>query len=431
MSDKEENRSQDEVEDILDETMDSSEQEMAEETTQAEKQKGGSSLGTVLALLALLGVVALAVAGYFLLGETQSTIRGVQQGLKSAGSDSSKNASAVQALGRQYSAQNQRLDLQDKRFEESGQLLQKEREVYQQGREEMLAAMNALQKRLGRSTSRWMAAEAEYLIRVANHRLQLEGDVETALSALTAADERLRDSGDPLWVPVRNMLAEEIAVLKAVKPVDYNGLSAKLFGLSKQVKKLKVRDSLLTHPQKTEQEKGREKLSLENVLEDGWQGFRTLMTIRRHDQPVAAMLPPEQRFFLGQNLRLQLESARLALLRRDQALFDDALKSAAAWLKEFFDPEEQATRSMLETLGQLSSTKVEPEMPDISASLSLLRDKGDKTKQDQKGKAVEQSSKKEATKKGADSVGDAGEGAVNNDAQPTAEAGEAKAEEVR
>ena len=46
-----------------------------------------------------------------------------------------------------------------------------------------------------------------------------------------AADERLRDTADPLWTPVREVLAEDIARLKGLAPPDYVGLSARLAGL--------------------------------------------------------------------------------------------------------------------------------------------------------------------------------------------------------
>ncbi len=74
------------------------------------------------------------------------------------------------------------------------------------------------------------------------------------------------------------------------------------------------------------------------VLEDLWQGFKSMMVIRHHDKPIAAMLPPEHRYFLIQNLRLKLEGAKAALLGRNEAFFRDSLLSAAAWVEEYFAP---------------------------------------------------------------------------------------------
>ena len=96
------------------------------------------------------------------------------------------------------------------------------------------------------------------------------------------------------------------------------------------------------------------------------------MVIRRHDQPVSAMLPPSQQYFLYQNLQLQLESARLALLRQENILFNSSLETAIEWLDSFFDANDAATQNMLQTLQGIQTTNLNPAYPDISGSLSLL-----------------------------------------------------------
>ncbi|MBF0257131.1 MAG: uroporphyrinogen-III C-methyltransferase, partial [Gammaproteobacteria bacterium] len=177
----------------------------------------------------------------------------------------------------------------------------------------------------------------------------------------------------PLWTPVREVLAEDIAKLSGLTPPDYVGLSARLAGLAKQVAQLQVKAALLNRPAQSSEEGGQKPMDWNQIIADGWQGFRSLVVVRRHDQPLAAMLPPEQRFFLSQNLRLQLESARLALLRRDQALYDGALQSASDWLQEFFETEDGATQAMSQELQQLRQIRVRMEMPDVSGALVVLK----------------------------------------------------------
>jgi len=223
-----------------------------------------------------------------------------------------------------------------------------------------------------------MASEAAYLMRIANHRLQLEQDVETAIRALEAADQRLRDTGDPGWIAVRKQLADEITALKAVPRLDRVGLSARLSGLSKQVADLKVLGTQPMPPERSAEtsdaEKSREH-SLETLLKDSWEGFKSVMVIRHRGKPVSAMLPPEQQFFVYQNLRLKLEAARLAILRGDQALFDSSLASAREWLNEFFDGEKSSTRALLKQLDELKGIDLSPELPDISGSLVALSER--------------------------------------------------------
>lgn len=334
----------------------------------------------VFAVLALAGLATLAGLGYQEISghkarleqETQNT-----QGLKTLLFETEKQLrqleEAQKNLEQQLGAQLQGNDRLLKELQQERQSSQQEQQRYRQGREEMLEALSALHKRIGRSTSRWMAAEAEYLIRVANHRLQLEGDIATAKSALKAADERLRDSADPIWGPVREVLAQDIARLEGLGQVDYQGLSARLGGLAAQVAKLEIKGELINNPVTQEPEQKKRKLKLKKVLKDGWEGFSSLVVLRRHDKPLNAMLPPEHAFFLHQNLRLQLESARLALLRRDQKLFDESLTQAGQWLADFFAPEHPQTQAMQAELKTLIQTQVRIATPDISDALVVLK----------------------------------------------------------
>ena len=54
-----------------------------------------------------------------------------------------------------------------------------------------------------------------------------------------------------------------------------------------------------------------------------WTELKRLVQIRRVDGNEAVLLPPDQAYFLRENLRLRLLSARLALLSQDQAAFQD------------------------------------------------------------------------------------------------------------
>jgi len=82
--------------------------------------------------------------------------------------------------------------------------------------ENLEAAQAALAESLGESinaqppTSRdWKLAEAEYLLRIANHRLLMERDALTAGQLLTTADKILADLGDFSVFDVRSRLADE------------------------------------------------------------------------------------------------------------------------------------------------------------------------------------------------------------------------------
>lgn len=341
----------------------------------AVRGQGPSRLSLILALIALLLVLGGLGVGYQYTKRLQTSLQQMDQSLGQAAQQQQQLQSRLGEIESAFQTQKTEIEKQRQALTEQDDKLTRERQRLEQQAEEMQQTLESVYSRVGRSSNAWMAAEAAYLMRVANRRLQLERDLPTAISALQGADARLRDTGDPGWTRVREILAQEIAELEAVKPLDLTGLSARLSGLAGQVGDLKMVGLQYTpsQPEEVQAEQDGEGRSLDTLLKDGWEGFKSVMVIRHRDKPVSAMLAPEQQFFVYKNLQLQLQAARLALLKRDPALYASSLKQAAEWTGEFFDPEAAATQAMQKALTDLQSVELRPELPDISRSLAALQ----------------------------------------------------------
>ncbi len=353
--------------------------EIAASPGQGRRGGRGALFFSLLALLLVAGGLAV---GYQQWQRIEGELTRVGQSVDQSTRQRGEIKSGLESVRQAFDSQAQQLDRERKRFAERNVQLEKERLQLQRARErvqrqnlEMRDALEAMSRRVGNDSDRWIAAEADYLMQVASTRLQLAGDVPAAILALQAADARLRDSGDPGWIGVRELLTTEISRLKGVQVPDLAGLSARLTSLAQQVDSLEM-PGAMTQPEvpPTQSESvDAGTRNLDTLLHDAWRGFKSVMVIRRRGTPMAATLPPEQHFFVRQNLRLQLQSARFALLLRDQALYRLHLQTASRWLQEFFDPEQAGTGSTLEALDKLQQVQLEPEMPDITGSLIALR----------------------------------------------------------
>ena len=91
------------------------------------------------------------------------------------------------------------------------------------------------------------------------------------------------------------------------------------------------------------------------------------------DKPELPLLAPTQIFFLRENLKLRLLSARLALLTRDEASYKHDLQLAQEWLVRYFDSKSPAGAQAVATLHKLRLSSINIELPDISASLEAAR----------------------------------------------------------
>jgi uroporphyrin-3 C-methyltransferase len=341
----------------------------------------------VLAVIAMLGVAGIGWLGHRMGDRLDARLISIERHLAEtaqAGDDLGAQLAALEiriasqggTLDEQQAVlAQQRLTVEQARsaFETQERRLAEENLRLQEREAELRAAVADVHRRVGRSGTQWMIAETEYLLRIASHRLTLARDPLTAQAALQLADQRLRDTQDPGWAGVREQIARDIARLDAFEAPDVAGLSARLAALIEQVPQLSIARATIG-PQRTLPERASrdpEDRSWDTLLDDLWSGFKDSVRIRERDQPVAAMLAPEQQFFLYENLKLHLESARLGLARGEQRLFDGNLTTAQQWLADYFQ-DDPVAGSIGATLADMRGIDISPPMPDISQSLRAL-----------------------------------------------------------
>jgi uroporphyrin-III C-methyltransferase len=223
----------------------------------------------------------------------------------------------------------------------------------------------------------WAMSEVEFLLQTASQRVLLAGDSEGAKTALILADEKLKVLADPRLYRLRALLADEQLALSSVTKVDIDGLALRLQSVLDKVETLQVlmAPDVAARAAKEEVATTEAAVDWKGALMAAWHEVRSLVVIRHQKGGAAAVLVPEKRYFLYQNLHLKLETARLALLEGREAVYHDSLTSAEKWLTQYFVGEERD--AVLATLTALNSEKITVAMPDISASLAWLKEKGD------------------------------------------------------
>lgn len=248
------------------------------------------------------------------------------------------------------------------------------------GQEEHGERIDNLYRRQKSDNIDWAVAEIEHLMIIAEHSLTLRRDRTTALAALEAADDRLRDLGEPGLTAVRRQLTSDINALRSVDEVDIDGLSLYLADVAGRVEELPLPESLVREEAAPEEKQptgqsggGEEAPAWRRLLSGVWEEIKGLVVITRTDASGRALLMPEERYFLYQNLRLQLESARMAVFRRDTENFQASLDLAVTWLEEYFRTDSSAVANVIQSLKEMRRVELERELPAISSSLESLR----------------------------------------------------------
>jgi uroporphyrin-3 C-methyltransferase len=209
-------------------------------------------------------------------------------------------------------------------------------------------------------------AEIDFLLRTANERLQLFTDPVAADMALQAADVQIEALNDPMYLSVRQRIATARQALAQVSVVDRVPLMARITDMQSRLPALPFRGEV-------------ERQAVAELPEDAgwWQSFKhtlsSLVTVRRRVPEDQSMLSLDDKDYLRQGLWLQLESARLALMRNDSDAYAASLNRVEDTLEKFFkNGASQVQAMLLETAG-LKQVNIAPAMPDISAPWTQLR----------------------------------------------------------
>lgn len=229
-------------------------------------------------------------------------------------------------------------------------------------------ALETLYKDLAQGRDQWALAEIEQVLLTAAQQLQLAGNVKAAIIALEGADTRLQRLNKPQFTALRRAIATDLATLRAVPSLDEVGASARIEALVAHIADWPLASAQASEaaPAPRAQKQG------VSLRQEVWAELTHIVQIRRVDRNEAVLLPPDQAYFLRENLRLRLLSARLALLSQDQAAFGTDLRAAADMLTRYFNTRDDGVAAAMKEITRLSHLQIATKLPGIDASLAAL-----------------------------------------------------------
>jgi len=241
-----------------------------------------------------------------------------------------------------------------------------------QSQNELLSSVTKINKDLSTGVNDFIISEVSQLLKLANNSAVFSSDSRSAIKALQLADIQLKEMADPRYSLVRRKINEEIALLKSVNQVDIESVTVKLKGLADRIPSLKLENDVPVLGDvvvETEQKAQGVKAQLKEM----WADIVNYNSVQRIDQAPKPLLLPEQRYFLNQNIQLQLAKAELGLVQNRASVYLSSLELASDWLNEYFDLRNDAVVDVLGQIKQLQATPLSTELPTISGSYSELQ----------------------------------------------------------
>ncbi|WP_186107484.1 fused uroporphyrinogen-III synthase HemD/membrane protein HemX [Burkholderia gladioli] len=251
------------------------------------------------------------------------------------------------------------------------------------------AQQQALQQQyqdLSRNRDAWLLDQVEQTLSGASQQLQLTGNVPLALVALQNADQQLATSQGAQAIAVRKAIAQDIDKLKGAPSVDLTGLAIKLDDAIGRIDALPLSGEApigqarprAAHPGDIASEAAatgqpRWKVWWHEVSTGIGAQLTSLVQVRRIDNADAMLTSPEQGYFVRENVKLRLLTARLSLLARNESAMKSDLHAAQAALAHYFDASSKDTRTVEDLLKQVDAASLSVAVPNLSTSLNAIQ----------------------------------------------------------
>lgn len=238
--------------------------------------------------------------------------------------------------------------------------------------------LEELMQSLSRSRDENLVVDIESSIRLAQQQAQLTGSVEPLLAALKTAEQRVTRAAQPRLTPLQRAIARDVARIKATTVSDTPALLVKMDELVRLADELPLANAVAAasatgkvaalKPRREDSVASWWQRSLQLVVDE----LRSLVRVSRVEQPEAALLSPDQSFFLRENFKLKLLNARLGLLSRQLESARADLGSAAATLNKYFDASSRKTQAAASLLQQMQGQMKTLELPRVDETLAAL-----------------------------------------------------------
>ena len=235
--------------------------------------------------------------------------------------------------------------------------------------------LEELMQSLSRSRDENLVVDIESAIRLSQQQAQLTGSVEPLLAALKSAEQRVARAAQPRLTPLQRALARDIERIKSAALSDTPGLLVKLDELVHLADELVLANAMApTNGTASIKRPSTEAAPLwwQRGLQVVRDEARRLLRVSRIEQPEAALLSPEQSFFLRENFKLKLLNARLGLLARQLESSRADLAAAAMSLNKYFDATSRKTQTANSLLQQVQGQMKTLQLPRADETLAAL-----------------------------------------------------------
>lgn len=243
--------------------------------------------------------------------------------------------------------------------------------------QDIITRVSALQGQMSDLQHRdlaWLNNEASYLMRLAQRKLTLEADVASAMLLLQTVEELLSRQTSPLATSAIASVQQDIGRLAALRLPDRVGIAERLNELSRDLDALPLSSS----PQRDYAESVQQRMSQTEVNADSWWAaamelIRAVFVWRETAPDGTVSLMPDQALLIKQQLLLQLEQARLAVVQADEGMYEVTLDQLQTIMDRYLIQDNPMAAQLLSDLAALRDVEITTTLPSLAESANRVR----------------------------------------------------------
>ena len=202
--------------------------------------------------------------------------------------------------------------------------------------------------------------EVTSLQRMAEFKLWAEKDYQGASAVLKRLDGLLSEY--PGTIEVRQAIMQDIQTLDSLKPVATEAIYLQLNSVLNRIDELVF--NAVNLPEETlvidENALSEDINDWQQNISNSWNKIvDSFITIRRHEGiAIEPLLTDQERNLINQRIKLNIAQAQDALLSKQASIYFSALSEAKRLISEYFKQDDDATKSVLNTLSKLEKEQL-------------------------------------------------------------------------
>ena len=220
----------------------------------------------------------------------------------------------------------------------------------------------------------WLNSEANYLMRLAQRKLAMEADVASAMLLLKTVEDLLSRQDSMLANTARDSVRRDIQRLEALRLPDRVGIAERLNDLSRELDSLSLSSSRqAAYVESVQQRLAQGEAGMESWWAAALNLIRTVFVWREADPDQSVSLMPDQEQLVKQQMLLQLEQARLAVVQADAEMYQITLDQLQAIMQRYLNQDSAQAVQLVSELNAMRDVEVTTTLPTLTDSVNLVR----------------------------------------------------------